>query len=411
MFTQIAEALRFAWQALRTNLLRTSLSLLGVTVGIFSIILVYTLVDSLERNIRSSMAFLGEDVIYVQKWPWSFGSNYPWWKYMSRPVANQREFRQLQERLGQQADVAIFVTAGGITSKHKSYSKDDTSVQGISWLFDKVSDVRIETGRYFIRQELEYNRPVALIGAEVAYDLFGSQDPIGREITVEGYKFRIIGVLVQQGAGFMGTPTADKNVLVPYGAFTKLFKTGTRGREPIIAVTATEATAGTDLLGEVNGAMRNIRGLRPRNEDNFALNKPEMISSAITQVFATINIAGTIIGGFAILVGGFGIANIMFVSVKERTPLIGIQKALGARQMFILWQFLFEAVLLSLTGGLLGIALVWLLTLIPQDFLEVFVSVGNITTGLSVAALVGVIAGFLPALTASRLDPVVAIRG
>lgn len=407
----ILESIAFAGQALRANLLRTLLSLLGVTVGIFAIISVFTIVDSLERNIRNSMSFIGENVIYVQKWPWSFEGNYPWWRYFKRPVVNLREFRMLERRLENQQGVAIFWSKGSNTLKNQSNSLSDVNVQGVSYAFNQVSDVPVTEGRYFTQQEIEGGRYVALIGADIAESLFPGQNPLGKEFKLKGLRFKVIGAMEKQGENMMGMPGNDKNAIIPYSAFMKIYPTGPDGLEPAIAVKGLDTDAGLlDLEYEIRGVMRSLRSLKPRDEDNFALNRPELLADAITGLFKIIGVAGWIIGGFSILVGGFGIANIMFVSVKERTNIIGIQKSLGAKNYFILLQFLFEAVFLSLIGGGLGILLVLGITLIPQDALEIILSAKNITLGLTVSVIIGLLSGIIPALMASRLDPVVAIR-
>jgi putative ABC transport system permease protein len=407
----VLESFRFAVQALRANPLRTILSLLGVTIGIFAIIAVFTIVDSLERSIRSSMSFVGEKVIYVEKWPWSFGPNYPWWKYFNRPVANLREFHLLEKRLEHDNGVAIFWSKQGNTLKSGSNSISDVNIQGVSYAFDKISDVPVENGRYFTPQETDNARNVILVGADIASTLFPMQEPVGKEIKMRGMRFKIIGVLERQGENMMGMPTNDKNALIPYGAFMRIFPTGPNGIEGSIGVKGQEWDTGLmELEYEIRGIMRSARSLKPRDEDNFALNRPELLADAITGLFTVIGVAGWVIGGFSIIVGGFGIANIMFVSVKERTNIIGIQKSLGAKNFFILFQFLFEAIFLSLIGGGIGILLVMLITLIPAGSLEIILSIKNIVTGLSISVFIGLLSGIIPAIMASNLDPVQAIR-
>lgn len=407
----IAESFRFAWQALRANLLRTILSLLGVTIGIFAIISVFTLVDSLERNVRDSMSFIGDKVIYVQKWPWSFGGNYPWWKYFQRPEPNMREYRLLERNLTNDAGTAIFVDKGNNTFKQGSNSFSNAGLFGVTFEYNKVTEIPIEEGRYFIPQEVDAARNVVIIGNEMAEALFPHTEPLGQEVKIKGQKFVVIGVMEKQGESMFGMPNFDQMGIVPYGAFAKIFDVGPDGLGSTIAVKGREEDTGLlELEYEIRGLMRNIRGLRPRDEDNFALNRPEMATQAIGGFFQVVGLAGWVIGGFAILVGGFGIANIMFVSVKERTNIIGIQKSLGAKNYFILFQFLFESVFLSLIGGGIGILLVFLLTLIPQDMMKVSLSVGNIILGLGVSAVIGMLSGIIPAVLASNLDPVIAIR-
>lgn len=408
------ESFRFAWQALKSNLLRTVLSLLGVTVGIFAIIAVFTVVDSLESNIRQSMDFLGEKVIYVAKWPWKFEKDFPWWKYFNRPVPTVHEFQALQRTLGNNNGVAIFGAVGGNTFKAGSNSMTSCSLQGVSYDFRKVSNVSIAQGRYFTSQEIEASRNVAIIGADIATTVFPNGSPLGQEFKTRGRKFVVIGVLEKEGKNFLGSTGNDANCLIPFGMFTKIFALNTGGMTgvtPTIAVKGRDDDPGLlDLEYELQGRLRIIRGLRPREDDSFSLNRPEMLADAISSLFSVIGVAGAVIGSFAMLVGGFGIANIMFVSVKERTNIIGIQKSLGAKNYFILFQFLFEAIFLCLIGGAAGILLVFLITLVPQDALPMTLTPGNIVLGLTVSVVIGVLAGIIPAVLASNLDPVIAIR-
>ncbi|WP_347157427.1 ABC transporter permease [Pontibacter chitinilyticus] len=407
----IAESFRFAWQALRANVFRTILSLLGVTIGIFAIISVFTLVDSLERNVRDSMSFMGNNVIYVQKWPWAFGGSYPWWKYFQRPEPTIREFRQLDRHLTNDAGVTIMASEGGLTYKHRNNSYSDATLSGVSFNYNKVMDVPLAQGRYFSPQETDAARNVIILGDEIAKSLFPFSSPIGQEVKAGGQKFRVIGILEKQGENIFGFSDYDKEGIIPYGAFSKIYDVGPNGIGSTIAVKGRETDVGLlELEYEVRGIMRNIRGLRPRDEDTFAMNRPEMATQAVSGFFDVVGVAGWCIGGLALLVGGFGIANIMFVSVKERTNIIGIQKSLGAKNYFILFQFLFEAVFLSVLGGGIGILLVFLLTLIPQDMMKVVLSMSNIILGFGVSAVIGMLSGIIPAVLASNLDPVIAIR-
>lgn len=406
------ESILFALQALRSNLLRTTLSLLGVTVGIFAIVTVFTIVDSLEKTLREDMSFIGEDVMYVQRFPWQFGEGeYPWWEYFRRPLNTIEEFRFLEKNITEAEGVALFLFRGNMTVRHRSNSMSGALLQGSSFGLNNVRDVLIEQGRYFTLQEMEAGRKVSIIGSDIAEALFPYQSPIGKELKIKGQKFKVIGVMEREGSSIFGDTSNDIRFIVPYKAFGKLYVIGKKGVEPTIALKGSIEDAGLlNLENEVRGLMRTKRGLKPIEEDNFALNRSEMFSDAITSLFGVFTFAGGLIGSFSILVGGFGIANIMFVSVRERTNLIGIQKSLGAKNYFILSQFLFEAIFLSMIGGLVGIILTYGLTQIPQDFLNVVLYSNNIILGMSVAGIVGVVSGILPAISAARMNPVEAIR-
>lgn len=397
--------------ALRANLLRTLLSLLGVTVGIFAIIAVFTMVDSLELNIRQSMSFLGDKVLRVQKWPWIFEGKYPWYKFVNRPVSSVKDFKYLEKNLQNAQAISLFASKEGRLVKHGNNSMDDVNVTGITFYFNQVSDVRLKEGRYFTQRETENNSRFAVIGQDMAKTLFPDQSPIGQSISVKGKRFSVIGVMEKQGENLIGAPSNDITCLIPYPAFAEMYPVNAGWIEPVICIKGKKTDPGLQWLeGEVRGLMRNRRGLKSFEDDNFAINRPEMIAKAITGIFDAVSLAGAIIGSFSILVGGFGIANIMFVSVKERTSIIGIQKSLGARNSFILNQFLFEAVFLSLIGGLAGLLLVSSLTLIPMDDFKIVLTAGNILTGLLLSAGIGLISGLAPAIHAAGLNPVDAIR-
>jgi putative ABC transport system permease protein len=408
----ILESFSFALSALKGNLLRTFLSLLGVTIGIFAIISVFTIVDSLEKNIRTSMAFLGDNVIRVEKWPWVFEEKYPWWKFLNRPHPSVLEYKVLSENLKRHAGLTFFSEKHGVMVKSKNNSIGGINLTGVSTGYEQVFDVPVAYGRYLSFQEIESGRPVVVIGANVKEALFPFEDPLGKTISIRGLHFKIIGVMEPQGENIVDAPSKDDFCVLPLVSLSKLYQVGgIHGLGTTIAAKAQYDDVGQFVLeGELRNQMRSLRGLKPIQDDNFALNRPEMIADLVGSTFAVITLAGWVIGGFSILVGGFGIANIMFVSVKERTNLIGIQKSLGAKNYFILSQFLFEAVCLSLIGGLAGIVLVYMATLVPLGSLEVVLTLSNVLVGLLVSGIIGTIAGFVPAMIASKLDPVIAIR-
>jgi putative ABC transport system permease protein len=417
ILAQIYESFRFAWKALKSNVLRTILSLLGVTIGIFAIITVLTLVDSLEKNIKDSLDFLGTGVIYIEKWPFTADNNgeYRWWDFWQRPNASFSEYKFLQANLNNQNGMAIFAIKGNMNIKRDNNSLGQVRLVGGSLGYDGVFDMNIEKGRFLNAEELESGRNIAVIGHEVANNLFlNGEDPIGKTIKVKNLKYVVAGVIRKEGQSFLGTPSKDYTVLIPYQSFRRLYQTGTGDPFELtsrIGVKGAESDIGlVELENEVRGMLRVRRGLRPTEKDNFVLNRPEAIANVISGVFDVFGTAGWIIGGFSILVGGFGIANIMFVSVKERTSIIGLQKSVGAKNYFILFEFLFEAIFLSLIGGLAGLLLVYLVTFIPMGSLIVTLTVKNIVLGLGVSSVIGLVSGIVPAAMAARMDPVVAIR-
>lgn len=409
----LVESIRFAWQVLTTNVLRTMLSLLGVTIGIFMIIGVFTFVDSLEKNIRDSLDFLGSNVITVNKFPFvNNDPNFPFIKYLRRPSNTYAEYEFLSANLKNATAVAIAASRSS-TVKVGSSSLSGTDIYGITFNYKDVYEVPVGAGRYFTSREIESGRNVALIGSEVSKALFPNVDPIGQEIKVRGFKVRIVGVLDKEGDSFLGTPSNDDRVYIPYKMFTKMYFVGGRfGINPNVAVKGFDSDIGlVELQSEMEGVLRKVRGLRPKTESNFALNRPEAIAELLGEVFDALTIAGMIIGSFSILVGGFGIMNIMFVSVQERTKIIGIQKSLGAKNYFILFQFLFESIFLCLLGGGLGVLLVYLLTLaIPTGTLELSLTMKNVIIGVGSSSIIGVASGIIPSAKAARMDPVDAMR-
>lgn len=405
------ESFLFAYDALRQNKLRTLLSLLGVTIGIFTIIAVFSAVDTLRDNLQKSVNKLGSNSIYIEKWPWVADGEYPWWKYMQRPVSKIRDFRELQNRSQTAQAISYEISIDSRTIKYKSNTVDGATVFGATQDHNKTWTFDFADGRYFTDIESRTGAPVAILGHEIYDNLFPGVSAIGKQIKVMGKYVTIIGVFAKEGEDMLGL-SSDKQVLIPLNFARTVLDVQNEKYNPSIVVKGKDGVPLDEVEGELRGMMRSIRSLRPGQDDNFSLNKISLLSDQLDILFAVVNIAGAIIGLFSILVGGFGIANIMFVSVKERTNIIGIQKSLGAKNYFILLQFLIESVILCLLGGLIGLLLVYGGTFVVKWAWDVSIVLylKNVIIGIGTSVAIGVISGIIPAYSASKLDPVEAIR-
>ncbi len=406
----LKESLSFALNALRNNKLRTLLSLLGVTIGIFSIIAVLAAVDSMDRKIKSDLSGLDKNTIYLMRF--SFGpSEVPQWKREQFPDVTYEEFDYLKRSLNDLDKISFNLFTRKENIKYESNTVSSINVTPCTNEFIDIEKLKFAQGRFFNEAESNSGSPVIIIGSEVATGLFGTMEPMGKKIRLYGQRFTVIGVLDKEGSSTFG-PSRDVSVFLPVNFLRRLYGDNSDMLTPAILIKPEKGVDIEAFKGELIQKLRTFRGLKTGDINNFFINVLSGFTDLIDNIVGQMNVVGWIISGFSLLVGGFGIANIMFVSVKERTNLIGIQKALGAKNRFILFQFLFEAVILSVIGGLVGMLLVWIIALVLSKVLDFEFVLGfwNIIIGTSLAAFIGLISGIIPAISASKLDPVEAIR-
>jgi len=406
----LKESFGFAMNALRNNKLRTLLSLLGVTIGIFSIIAVLAAVDSLDRKIKSELSVLDKNTIYLTRL--SFGpTEIPRWKRDQFPEVTYEEYEYLKSSLPQAKELAFQLFVGSENIKYDKKTVSSVNVVPVSYEFIDIQGLEFTKGRFYNEAEANSGVAVAVIGDEIAKSLFEDTDPIGKEVRLYGQRFHIIGILNKQGEGMFGDSN-DTSVFIPVNYIRKRFGDNNQSMVPVVIIKPQKDIDMAAFKKDISQKLRSMRGMKTGEIDNFFINVLSGFTDLLDGIISNMNIIGWIIAGFSLLVGGFGIANIMFVSVKERTNLIGIQKSLGAKNKFILFQFLFEAIILCLIGGTIGLILVWLIAIILTNSLdfEFVLSFKNMALGTSLAIAIGLISGILPAISASKLDPVEAIR-
>lgn len=402
-----------AYQSMTGNRLRTILSLLGITIGIFCIIAVKSAVDSLQDNIVEGISELGSDMIYIDRQPWNEDPNQNYWKYLKRPDPSYEDYKMLRDRLESASLASYAIVTGGRTIKYRSNSVTNAFILGATPEYQEMQGLQIADGRYFSSQEMSTGHSAVILGANVAASLFEELNPLGKDVRLFGQKYQVIGVLEEEGDNMFNFINYDDVIWISYNnikRFVSVKQSSQVGK--LLNVKVADGIELATLKDEATGLLRQVRRLRPREDDNFAINELSMLTDLMGKIFGVMNIAGGLIGAFSLIVGMFSVANIMFVSVKERTSIIGVKKALGAKRFMILLEFLIEAMVLCLIGGLIGLAVVYVVLkgiTVGLDF-PMSLSPFNVALGIVTSIIVGIIAGLLPALRASKMDPVEAIR-
>lgn len=402
-----------AFQELRVNKLRTFLSLLGISIGIFCIIAVLTVVDSLKSNIQNEMSTLGSHVLYVNRWPWmDEGGAYKWWDYWRRPSMSLVELKALEHHSSDIEMISLCLPLNNLTIKHQSSEAEGVSVYAVTSNFEKLQNIELSVGRYLSPSEIDGGVSSVIIGQEVYQNLFsGNIDPIGKSISLKGRRYVVVGLMKKVGQNMAGFDF-DNGLILPYQSVLGLVDVKSLNYDPFLMVKAALGKDLVELKDEMIGVLRRVRKVRPSLPNNFAVNQLSQVTERLDLLFGQINIIGWVIAGFSLIVGGFGIANIMFVTVRERSKIIGLKKAIGARSSSILMEFLIESITLSVAGGIVGVSLVLILGMLITSFADfpIVLTLNNFILGISISAIVGVLSGFVPARTASKLNPVVAIR-
>lgn len=409
----VNEAAKQAIDSMLSNKLRTFLSLLGITIGIFCIIAVKSAVDSLEANIKDSFNELGSDVLYLDKSPWNEDRNQNYWKYEKRPNPSWNDYDAIQKKSKLTDKVAYTFFTGGRTIKYESSYVQNAFIMGTTYEYQDIQNLTFAKGRYFTQSEYNDGANKLILGSSVAEQLFGIREPVGQKVNLFGQEYQVIGALEAEGENIFNFLNFDEVIWVNSNNLKRYINTSEQsniGR--MLSIKAKKGADLEELKGEVTGIIRGARRLSPRTDDNFAINELSMLSQVLDSVFGVINIAGLVIGIFSLIIGMFSVANIMFVSVKERTSIIGIKKAIGAKSFVVLLEFLIEAIVLCLIGGVMGLVMVYISLTIISNFIPFAMTVdtGNVVLGVVVSVLVGIISGIIPAYRASTLSPVEAIR-
>ncbi len=410
VLTILWNSFKMALGELKANKLRTFLSLFGITIGIFCIIGVLATIDSLQSKIKSDLSSFGNNSVYIDKWDYSGGPEYPWWKFVKRPSMKMEEMEFVKKKSTLASNMAF------VMQTQESFSYEDNVLKGVNIYgitpdYKKIQSFNIGYGRYLSESDFTRGVPYVVIGYKVAEELYGKADKgVGKTITYKGRKLLVIGVIEKQGSAIINGYDYDKSTIVTHNYMASVYNPDNLG--PVIMVQPKPGITSKALQEELTGIMRQIRKLSPTQDDNFTCNDVAQFKDQVESVFGAVNKGGWAIAGLSLIVGAFGVANIMFVTVRERTSQIGLKKAIGAKSSSILYEFLLESAFLCIIGGLVGLFLVWILTLALSSFLPFAITIAPsiIFLAFSICIILGVVSGIIPASIAAKMNPVEAIR-
>ncbi len=406
---EVWEGLRIALRAIWVNKLRAVLTTLGIIIGIASVTAMATVLNGIDRQFETTLSQLGTDVLYIDKWLWGGGPNFKWWEYVNRPPIQE----ELAEAVRTRSRYAEAVAPQAETGRRATYRENDiegANVTGSTPEYGRIQNVELAQGRFFTESDERAARGVCVIGAEVAEELFLVGTPLGKEIRVGGKPCRVIGVQKRHGAGLFGENNVDTSVIMPFSTFKKFYGIS-RWRSITLMVQVGSPEEMERAKDELTGILRAARQIGPTEERDFEINDQSQIRESFEPVKFAIYGVGIFLTSLALLVGGIGVMNIMYVSVKERTREIGIRKAVGAKRRTILLQFLIEAVIVCLIGGVIGVGLSFALaSLINALGVEAVLPWSTVGLAFGICVLVGLIFGLAPARQAAKAEPIEALR-